>query len=97
VSGAILESIIDRSKESAIRRSLEDLNAQTGLNTGDIIDAIDKEFLENDILPQSDQVEDWVQLLDMKSDNCVAVRSRRKNQDKFGTKSYGTRSLKSIV
>lgn len=97
VSGAILESIIDRAKESAIRRSLDNLGEQTGLKTQDIIDAIDKEFLENDILPQSDQVEDWVQLLDMKSDNCVAVRSRRKDKEKLGTKSYGTRRLKSIV
>ncbi len=97
VSGAILESIVDRAKEIAIRRSLENRQAPTGLKSRDIVIAVEQEFEENDILPKSDQVEDWVQLLDVKSENCVAVKTRRTDQAKTREKAHGTRRNKGIV
>jgi metal-dependent amidase/aminoacylase/carboxypeptidase family protein len=97
VSGAILESIIDRAKEIAIRRSLENREVPTGLKSQDITDAVQQEFAENDILPKSDQVEDWVQLLDVKAENCVAVKTRRTDEAKSRDKSFGTRRNKGIV
>lgn len=97
VSGAIIESIVDRAKEIAIRRSLENRQVPTGLKSRDIVIAVEQEFEENDILPKSDQVEDWVQLLDVKSENCVAVKTRRTDEAKSRDKAYGTRRTKGIV
>ena len=97
VSGAILESIIDRAKEIAIRRALADRQVPTGLKSQDIIIAVEKEFEENDILPKSDHVEDWVQLLDVKAENCVAVKTRRGDEAKNRDLANGTRRNKGIV
>ena len=97
VSGAIMESIVDRAKEIAIRRALENRQVPTGLKPQDIITAVEQEYDENDILPKSDQVEDWVQLLDVKAENCVAVKTRRSEESKKREYSYGTRRSKGIV
>ena len=74
VSGAILESIVDRAKETAIRRTLADPKHETGLLLDDLIQAMDQEYKENEIFPKSDSIEDWLQLLDLSPENVVNIR-----------------------
>jgi proteasome-associated ATPase len=88
ISGALLESIIDRAKETAIRRTLSDLDTPTGLNEDDILSALNQEFTENAIFPKTDAVEDWLQLLDIERDNIVTIKPMTtKPADKFLQKS----------
>jgi len=74
VSGALLRSIVDRAKEIAIRRALADLKGDHGLRVQDFTDAADAEFRENEIFPKSDQMEDWLKLLDVEPEAVAKVR-----------------------
>lgn len=78
-SGAILESIVDRAKETAIRRTLAERKKETGITLADLTDALDQEFKENEIFPKSDAMEDWLQLLDLSPENVVSVRPIGRN------------------
>ena len=78
-SGAILESIVDRAKETAIRRTLAESKKETGITLADLTDALDQEFKENEIFPKSDAMEDWLQLLDLSPENVVSVRPIGRN------------------
>ncbi|MBS1700102.1 MAG: AAA family ATPase [Armatimonadetes bacterium] len=80
VSGAILESIVDRAKETAIRRTLANPKIETGITLEDLVDALDQEFKENEIFPKSDAMEDWLQLLDLSPENVVSVRPIGRNK-----------------
>ncbi|MBI1331823.1 MAG: AAA family ATPase [Armatimonadetes bacterium] len=80
VSGAILESIVDRAKETAIRRTLANPKVETGITLEDLVDALDQEFKENEIFPKSDAMEDWLQLLDLSPENVVSVRPIGRNK-----------------
>jgi len=79
VSGAIIESVVDRAKETAIRRALADPKHETGITLEDLIQALDQEYKENEIFPKSDAVEDWLQLLDLSPENVVNVRPIGRN------------------
>jgi proteasome-associated ATPase len=79
VSGAILESIVDRAKETAIRRTLNDKDKPTGIMLEDLLDAMDQEYKENEIFPKSDSIEDWLQLLDLSPENVVSIRPIGRN------------------
>lgn len=74
VSGALLKSIVDRAKEIAIRRTLDDLTGDHGLRVQDFLDAVDAEFQENEIFPKSDQMEDWLKLLDVEPESVAKLR-----------------------
>jgi proteasome-associated ATPase len=78
-SGAILESVVDRAKETAIRRTLADKKKKTGITLADLTEALDQEFKENEIFPKSDAIEDWLQLLDLSPENVVSVRPIGRN------------------
>jgi proteasome-associated ATPase len=74
VSGAILKSIVDRAKDSAIRRAIAEPKKKHGLTHEDLNQAVDAEFKENEIFPKSDAAEDWIKLLDLEHEDVVAVR-----------------------
>lgn len=74
VSGAIIENIIDRAKDTAIRRAIEAKHGKAGLTMLDLTSAADREYKENEIFPKSDALEDWLQLLDVEPENVVSVR-----------------------
>jgi proteasome-associated ATPase len=81
-SGAVLESIVRRAKEYAIKRSIAS-GAEEGISMADMLLAVETEFAENEIFPPSDNSEDWLKLLDYDPENVVRVspirpeRSRR--------------------
>ena len=72
-SGAIIESIVQRAKESAIKRAIDNLDQETGIGALDLMDALGAEYSESDIFPSTDSVEDWLKLLDYDAENVVKV------------------------
>jgi proteasome-associated ATPase len=72
VSGAIIDSIIQRAKELAIKRAI-DSGGEGGIRQQDLKDAIRAEFRENEVFPPSDAVEDWLKLIDYEPENVVRV------------------------
>jgi len=71
-SGAILESIVRRAKEYAIKRSIAS-GKEEGIGYDDMLLAVETEFAENEIFPPSDNSEDWLKLLDYDPENVVRV------------------------
>lgn len=83
VSGALLKSVVDRAKDYAIRRAIENPSAPNGITLADLKLAIDQEYKENEIFPKSDSQDDWLKLLDYEPDNVAAVRpiGKRKGEE----------------
>ena len=50
-SGAIIESIVQRAKESAMKRAIADPETEPGISLDDLFDAFNAEYSENDIFP----------------------------------------------
>lgn len=73
VSGALLKSVVDRAKDYAIKRAIED-GSEGGLALDDMLSALAQEFKENEIFPKGDAADDWVKLLDVEPASVVAVR-----------------------
>ena len=74
ISGALLKSVVDRAKESAIRRAIADPGELAGVNFDDLKAAVIREYRENEIFPKSDTQEDWLQLLDYAPENVASVK-----------------------
>lgn len=72
ISGAILEGIVSRAKETAIERAINGENLV--IKADDLIDALQVEFKENSILPADSNMEDWLQLLDFDPKQVARVR-----------------------
>ena len=72
VSGAIIASIVERSKGLAIRRALAGGNDE-GISEEDLLFSLEAEYRENDIFPPSDITEDWLHLIDHDADNVVKL------------------------
>jgi proteasome-associated ATPase len=78
VSGAILASIVQRAKEHAIERTIQDPRA--GLTGEDLSRSVQNEFQEGEILPPDDSAEEWLKLLDHHPDQIVGVSSFRRDR-----------------
>lgn len=91
VSGALLKSVVDRAKDTAIKRAIENGgNADgVGLTEADLHNAISTEFRENEIFPKSDAAEDWLRLLDFEPEAVVNVKPIRPDKGE----SYVRRSV----
>ena len=74
VSGALLKSVVDRAKDSAIKRAIADPKGYTGVSMEDLTSAATQEYKENEIFPKSDTMEDWLQLLDYAPENVASVK-----------------------
>jgi proteasome-associated ATPase len=77
-SGAIIAAIVERAKETAIKRSIE-LRAESPITTQDLRDALVKEYRENELFPPSDITEDWLKLTDFDPGNVVRLAPYRPN------------------
>ena len=81
LSGAILKSVVDRAKDTAIKRAIASPADQTiGISQEDLVQAVDQEFKENEIFPKSDTTEDWLQLLDLAPENVASVKPIGRNR-----------------
>ncbi len=74
LSGALLKSIVDRAKDTAIRRAIQEPEVAHGIRIEDLTGAIDAEFKENEIFPKTDTLDDWLKLLDIEPERVAAVR-----------------------
>jgi proteasome-associated ATPase len=72
VSGAIIASIVERTKELAIKRAINS-SQEEGISESDLLVSFSAEYSENDIFPPTDIVEDWLKLIDYESENVVKV------------------------
>ena len=80
-SGAVLESIVRRSKELAILRSIA-AGQEEGISLDDLMAAVATEYAENEIFPPTDNTEDWLKLLDYDPENVVRVSPVRPQADR---------------
>lgn len=80
ISGAIISSIVERAKASAIKRSIAS-GTEEGITENDLRLAFDAEYSENDIFPPSDVTEDWLKLIDYDPENVVKIAPIRPGKD----------------
>jgi len=80
-SGAIIAAIVERAKEYAIKRSIEK-GEECPLTKQDLLDALVKEYRENDLFPPSDITEDWLKLTDFDPGNVVRLSPYRSSERK---------------
>jgi proteasome-associated ATPase len=83
VSGAIIASIVERTKELAIKRAINSTQEE-GISESDLLLSLNTEYAENDIFPPTDIVEDWLKLIDYDSENVVKVAPVRGNDRPAG-------------
>jgi proteasome-associated ATPase len=83
VSGAIIASIIERTKELAIKRAINSTQEE-GISESDLMLSLNTEYAENDIFPPTDIVEDWLKLIDYDSENVVKVSPVRGSERPAG-------------
>jgi proteasome-associated ATPase len=83
VSGAIIASIVERTKELAIKRAINSTQEE-GISESDLLLSLNTEYSENDIFPPTDIVEDWLKLIDYDSENVVKVSPVRGNERPAG-------------
>jgi proteasome-associated ATPase len=80
ISGAIIAGIVERAKETAIKRAIKSPEP-TGLSVSDFLEALKTEYKQNDIFPPNDITEDWLKLVDYDPENVVnlsPVKPRRR-------------------
>lgn len=86
ISGALIMSVVERAKDFALRRAIEKGDESEGITLQDLYDAVVLEYRENEIFPKSDNLEDWLKLIDYDPENVVEVRpiSRRERDVHVG-------------
>ena len=72
-SGAIIESIVQRAKESALKRAIQNTEKESGISRADLLGALAAEYRESEIFPPTEATEDWLKLLDYDPANVVKV------------------------
>jgi len=77
-SGAIIAAIVERAKESAIKRSIAS-RTEAPITAEDLLEALSKEYRENELFPPSDITEDWLKLTDFDPSNVVRLSPYRTN------------------
>src|SRR2546426_1938683 len=75
-SGAVIAAIVERAKELAIKRSIEKRD-ESPIMRQDLLDALQREYRENDLFPPSDITEDWLKLTDFEPGNVVRLSPYR--------------------
>jgi len=78
-SGAIIAAIVERAKEFAIKRSIEKRD-ESPITKQDLLDALQREYRENDLFPPSDITEDWLKLTDFEPGNVVRLAPYRQSE-----------------
>lgn len=82
-SGALIDNIVQRAKESAIKRAIADNTIeQAGVREEDLLEAVRSEYRENEVFPPTDSVEDWLKLLDYDPENVVRVQPKTASSER---------------
>ncbi|HVL65057.1 MAG TPA: proteasome ATPase [Actinomycetota bacterium] len=72
-SGAMIENIVRRAKKTAIKRAIA--GGPKGLNTEDLLSAIQQEYRENEDLPNTTNPDDWAKISGKKGERIVYIRT----------------------
>ena len=80
VSGAMIENIISRAKEYALKRMLE--SGEKGITFEDLSSAIRKEYKENEDLPNTANPDDWTRIYGRKGERIINVRTVMQTPEK---------------
>jgi proteasome-associated ATPase len=72
LSGAIIASIVERAKSTAIKRAIA-TQGDEGISEADLQTAFAAEFSENNIFPPAEITEDWFKLIDYDPENVVKI------------------------
>jgi proteasome-associated ATPase len=72
-SGAMIESIVARSKRRAVKRFIE--NGERGITMDDLIESVRAEFKENEDLPNTTNPDDWARISGRKGERIINVRT----------------------
>ncbi|MFN0066231.1 MAG: AAA family ATPase [Limisphaerales bacterium] len=71
-SGAVIAAIVERAKDFAIHRAIAG-SGETALTRDDLLAALAKEYVENELFPPTDSTEDWLKLTDFDPENVVRL------------------------
>jgi len=82
-SGAVIAAIVERAKEFAIKRSIEKRD-ESPMTREDLLNALQREYRENDLFPPSDITEDWLKLTDFEPGNVVRLSPYRTSENPAG-------------
>jgi len=80
ISGAMIESVVNRTKRFAIKRLIEE-NVR-GIRCEDLLQAIRMEYRENEDLPNTTNPDDWVKISGRKSEKIINVQSLTSSRDR---------------
>ena len=72
-SGAMIESIVARSKRHAVKRFIEE--GVRGIKMEDLADSVREEFKENEDLPNTTNPDDWARISGRKGERIINVRT----------------------
>jgi proteasome-associated ATPase len=72
-SGAMIESIVARSKRHAVKRFIEE--GVRGIKIEDLIESVREEFKENEDLPNTTNPDDWARISGRKGERIINVRT----------------------
>ena len=72
-SGAMIESIVARSKRRAVKRLIE--NGERGITMDDLTQSVRAEFKENEDLPNTTNPDDWARISGRKGERIINVRT----------------------
>jgi proteasome-associated ATPase len=72
-SGAMIENVVRRSKQAAIKREIA--GGKRGVGGTDLVDAVRQEFREHEDLPNTTNPDDWARISGKKGERIVYVRT----------------------
>lgn len=72
-SGAMIENVVRRAKKDAIKREIS--GGTSGLQAGDLVNAVHQEFKEHEDLPNTTNPDDWARISGKKGERIVYVRT----------------------
>lgn len=93
-SGAMIESIVRRAKQLAIKRYLK--GGPKGITTQDMVAAVSQEFSEHEDLPNTTNPDDWAKISGKKGEPIVYVRTLMSQDSVSGESASGGRSLDTL-
>jgi proteasome-associated ATPase len=88
-SGAMIENIVARAKKSALKRYL--LSNEKGIRLHDLLEAVQREFKENEDLPNTTNPDDWSRISGTKGERILNIRTL------VGSKSPRMQSIEDIT
>ncbi|MFQ5587226.1 MAG: AAA family ATPase [Nitrospiria bacterium] len=88
VNGAIIASVVERTKEKAIKRAIA--GGEEGLRKEDLLESLAEEYKEGEILPPTGILEDWLTLIDHDPENVVDISLFNKRKPR-------ARTVKSVI